>query len=316
MGSTESQVRYFDKYLMGMLFGCPEFDFANKSKNINQHITYMLNRTRSMFEWNGLPDSIPARVLELYLQTNGNVCFYEYNGTLYVFTGGLGGFQNVYYMPTIYTVANPALNLSKSLKIDDECVVMSNDSMYLGLLPMFSRYATAMTEAELSINLATINSRIINLISAPDDRTKASADKYLRDVVSGKMGVILENSFLEGIKAQPYGNTGNSNTITNLIELEQYLKASWYNELGLNANYNMKRESINAGESQLNHDALLPLVDDMLQSRKVGAEKVNAMYGTNITVSLASAWELNAVEAENAIEDDEEGESDGMEAVK
>ena len=33
----------------------------------------MLNRTNAMFTWDGLPDTIPAWILELYLQTYGNV---------------------------------------------------------------------------------------------------------------------------------------------------------------------------------------------------------------------------------------------------
>lgn len=303
MGDTmNSQVKYFNKYMCGLLSGWPEYDFTNKSRCINQHITYMLNRTRSMFKWDGLPDSIPERVLELYLQSNGNVCFYKYDSVLYVFTGGLGGVPNEYYMPTIYTIANPALKLSVNAKIDVDCVVMPNDSLYIGLMPMYSRYATAITETELSINVASINSRIIDLISAPDDRTKASAERFIEDITSGKIGVIAENAFLDGIRAQPYGTTGNSNTVTNLIELEQYLKASWFNEIGLNANYNMKRESLNSSESQLNNDALLPLIDDMLLCRQKGAEKVNEMFGTNISVNFNSSWEDNAEEIDAELE--------------
>lgn len=296
MTNDERQARLFDKYICGILPACDKYDFSDKPRCTYQHISYMLNRTQSMFRWNGLPDSIPQRILELYLQLNGNVCFSEYNGKLYVFTGGLGGEPNEYYMPTIYTVANPYLKFNKSLKIDEECIVIPNDSMYLGLMPMFMRYATAMTESELSIEVATINTRIVDLVSAPDDRTKASAEKFFEDIKDGKTGVIAENSFLDGIKAQPYGATGNTNVLTNLIELVQYQKASWFNELGLNANYNMKRESLNSAESQLNNDALLPLVDDMLAMRKIGAEKVNAMFGTSITVSLASSWEDNQEE--------------------
>ena len=295
---VESQVRYFNRYVCGLVSGQPEFDFANKSKCINQHISYMLNRTQSMFRWEGLPDSIPVRSLELYLQTNGNVCFYKYNGELYVFTGGLGGEPDSYYMPTIYTIANPALKLSVAAKIGVDCVVIPNDSLYIGLLPMFTRYASGMTETELSIQIATINSRIIELISAPDDRTRASAEKFLKDVAEGKLGVIAETAFLDGLRAQPYGTTGNSNVLTNLIELEQYFKASWFNELGLNANYNMKRESLNSSESQMNNDALLPLVDDMLSCRKRGIAKVNEMFGTRISVELSSSWEDNVEEIE------------------
>lgn len=301
--STESQVRNFDKYICGILAGSPDYDFKDKSACINQHISYMLNRTQSMFRWNGLPDTIPERSLELFLQTNGNVCFYEHNGDLYVFTGGMGGEPDVYYMPTIYTISNPALKLSKSLKIGTECVVMSNDSLYLGLIPLFSRYATGMIENELSMKIAIINTRIVDLISAPDDRTRISAEKFLSDIEDGKPGIIAENAFLDGIKAQPYGSTANSNALTNLIETEQYFKASWFNELGLNANYNMKRESLNSSESQMNNDALLPLIDNMLKCRKQAATKVNDMYGTNISVSLDSSWEDNEQEIELEHED-------------
>ncbi len=294
----DNQLKYFNKYVYGLLGGCFDYEYEEKPRCIRQHIAYMLNRTQSMFKWGNLPETIPERSLELFLQTNGNVCWYKYNDDLYVFTGGLGGEPDPYYMPTIYTIANPALKLSKSLKIDDECVVMPNDSLYLGLMPMFSRYATGLTENELSMNIAVINSRIIDLISAPDDRTRESALKFLHDVKDGKLGVIAENAFLDGIKAQPYGTTANSNTLTNLIETEQYLKASWFNELGLNANYNMKRESLNSSESQMNNDALLPLVDDMLKNRERSIKKVNEMFGTEITVSLNSSWEDNVEEIE------------------
>lgn len=299
MGKTvASQVRYFDKFVNSVLGGSIGYNFTDKTSCIRQHVAYMLNRTQSMFRWNGLPDSIPERSLELYLQTNGNACFYEYDGKLYVFTGGMGGEPDVYYMPTVYTIANPALRLSKSLSIGIDCVVMPNDSLYLGLIPLFSRYATGMIENELSMKIAIINSRIVDLISAPDDRTRASAEKFLADIEDGKQGVIAENAFLDGIRAQPYATTANSNALTNLIETEQYLKASWFNELGLNANYNMKRESLNTSESQMNNDALLPLVDDMLKCRKLAALKVNEMFGTSISVSLASSWEDNEQEIE------------------
>lgn len=293
------------------------YDFRNKENAIWNHIAYNLNRTQSMFKWDGLPESIPQRILELYLQVNGTCCFYRYQGTLYVFTGGLGGEPDVYYMPTIYTIANPALSLSKNLKIDVDCVVIPNDSMYIGLMPLIRRYVTQMTETELSIYITTINARLYSLISAPDDRTKLSAEKYMKDVEDGKLGVVADNVFLDGIRVQPYGQSSNTNTITNLIELMQYEKASLYNELGLNANYNMKREAIVSNEAQMNNDSLLPLVDNMLEMRKKGAEKVNKMFGTNITVDYASSWKDNMIELENMqndISDESESEEGANDA--
>ena len=215
-------VKRYNEYLSSVLPGIDLYDFSDKDYAVNLQTRYMLNRTQSMFRWDGLPDTIPQRMLELYLQSNGNACFYKHKNQLYVFFGGLGGTPDVYYMPTIYTIANPALNLSVNAKIGENCVVIPNDSLYIGLIPLIKKYATALAENELSMKIADVNSRIVNLISAPDDRTKASAEKYLEDISNGKMGVIAENAFLDGVRAQPYGATQNSNILTNLIELEQY----------------------------------------------------------------------------------------------
>jgi hypothetical protein len=102
------------------------------------------------------------------------------------------------------------------------------------------------------------------------------------------------------------------------------LKAGLFNELGLNSNYNMKRESINSNESQLNDDMLHPLIDDMLAMRREALEKVNEMFGTNITVDFNSAWKDNEIENEAAIEsmeaaaegaEDMTNETDNIEAA-
>lgn len=284
-------------YFIDAITNGNELTFSKDAK-IKHLMRYMFSRTQSIFKWDGLPDSIPQRNLEMYLQINGNCAFYKYNDTLYVFTGGLGGKPNVYYMPTIYTIANSALNLSVNAKIDIDCIVMPNDSMYMGLYPLHYRYAENMIETEISMGLANINSRIVALISAQDDSTKKSADKYIQDIIDGKISVVAEAKFFEDLKTSPFTSNGAHAIITDLIELMQYFKASWYNEIGLNANYNMKRESINADESQLNNDALLPFIDDMLNTRKLYAEKVNDMFGTNISVDYNSAWKDNEIEIE------------------
>lgn len=296
-----TQIELFERYLNKIIPSVTPYDFKNKKQNSKIQSLYMLNRTQHMFKWEGLPDTIPSRMLECYLQTNGNVCFYRYNGNLYVFVGGLGGEPDVYYRPTIYTIANPALKLSVNAKINDDCIVMPNDSFYMGLLPLFARYTTLISENELSMQLNIIQSRIISLISADDDRTFKSAKEYIEKVMRGELDVIADSQFFEGLKTQPY-NSGAIHSLTDLIEMEQYLKASFYNELGINANYNMKRESLNTEESQLNHDALFPLIDDMLFNRKTYIEKVNTMFGTSITVDLDSSWKDNEKELEKAQE--------------
>lgn len=305
-----SQLSAFLNYMRSIGLTLGEYDFRDKTRCIEQKIIRMLDRTQSMFKWSGLPDSIPEYILERFLQTHGDVCFYKHNGSLYVFVGGVGDKPDVYYRPTRYIISNPALDLSVQPLIDKECVLMLNDTYHQGLLPLCREHATAIVETELSMNIATINSRLISAIAASDDKTRASAEKYLQDIADGKQGVIAETAFIEGLKVLPY-TSGSNNTIISLIELMQYQKASWYNDLGLSANYNMKREALNSSETVIDNDILLPLIDDMLKCRKDGAEKVNAMYGTDIRVELASSWEDNQEETEA----DEQTENDSKEVL-
>ena len=307
MSRLENVVDRYNDYLSNVFPGFGDYDPTDKRLITNNIIRYMLNRTQQIFKWTNLPETIPQRVLEMYLQVNGHCAFMKHDDDLYIYTGGLGGKPDVYYRPTIYTIANPAQNLSINAEIDKDCIVMLNDSYLMGLLPMCQRYANNMSDTEISLYIANINSRIISLISAQDDRTEKNANKYLSDIIEGKLGVIGEAKFFEDLKATPFTTSGAHAIITDLIELMQYNKASFFNEIGLNANYNMKRESINSNESQLNNDALSPLIDDMLNCRQTYIEKVNKMFDTDISVTLSSSWEQNRIEEKAEIENIENG---------
>ena len=76
-----------------------------------------------------------------------------------------------------------------------------------------------------------------------------------------------------------------------------------WNDIGISANYNMKREAINSAEAQLGNDALLPFIDDMLRCREQACEEINSMYGTNISVKLDSAWAYNAEAYEEEVQE-------------
>lgn len=263
----------------------------DKDTAVNEFIANTLAKTQSMFEYEGLPDSIPQKELERLLQTTGNVFVTKVDGVLYALTGGKGGEPDVYGRATLYTVANPALKLSKTYDIQKDGVLIENDTNGESLLPLIGRYAVLYTDGLISLNTASVLTRITMLISASDDKTKQSADEFLSKIENGEFSIIGENAFFKGVNMQTAPTT-NSVYITQLIELIQYYKASMYNELGLNANYNMKRERLNLGEVSMNVDVLLPYVDNMLKERQNAVEKINAMFDTEISVKLSSSWGL------------------------
>lgn len=262
-----------------------------KRNLIDLNVKDMLNKSLRMFKYNGLPETIPQKDLELQLQVGGFSTFAEAKGDLYTFRSGLGGRPNPYYLPTISIVANPALNFNKELKIDEDCVVMRNDELYLGLIPLFNKYATFIAEAEISLKQAIINARVPALIQADNDNSEASAREFLKKITDGDdYGVIASNEFFEGIKTHDFFR---QSPIRDLIETIQYYRGSWFNSIGIQSTFNMKREALNSAETALNDDILYPTIDTMLECRRIGLEKVNKMFGTNITVELDSVWKQN-----------------------
>ena len=275
-----SKNKFFDKF----------YNYQDKTKNINTYVFNYLNRTNSMFKYHNLPESIPVDMLESFLQRHGFVCIAKHENTLYAFVGGLGGKLDVYYQPTICTVANPALNLSKDFVIDKDCIIMKNDTNLQGLLPIILRYSSMLVENDISMVLATYNTRIQKIVSASDDGTIASAKEYLSQVVSGKQGIIADNAFLKSLDVKD--SSTDNKIIEELIKQNQYLKSSMLNEIGLQANTNLKKERLVSAEIESNSESLYPIVDDMLKCRKNALEKVNEMFGTNIKVEFNSSWDL------------------------
>lgn len=279
-------------------------DFENKDRIQMSYNKYFLDRLLSMFKYDGLPESLPQKYLEMYLLTNGKAGIVrDDQGDLRAIFGEFGGQPNVYFVPELFYYANPYLdkkiawNDNQSFRVGEEVAVILNDSMQAGMMGLINRYSSLMVENLLTARIEIINLRRMADITAPDDKTKKSAEKYLKDIEAGKLGVMGDNAILDGIKINPTrtGTTGNTSSI---IEMQQYLKASFFNEIGLNANWNAKRESINSNESQLNDDQLTPLIDNMLTERKEGVKRVNALFGTSISVEFNSAWEENEEEKE------------------
>lgn len=278
----------------------------DKGYMLQSYIRYYLARLQSMFEYKGLPDTIPQKWLEHYLLCNGNALIVKVNDELYAAVGGHGGEPDEYYVPTKYVVANPYL-VDKTFTIGDDSVLVYNDTYAQGVLPLLQKYCGQLVENDISMNIADILARASINISAKDDKTKASAELYLKRLRAGDLGVMSEQAFIEGLNIREFKDVASS--LIPLIEYHQYVKASLFNELGLNSNYNMKRESINSNESQLNDDMLHPLIDNMLKERREGVERINKMFGTNIEVNFAGAWLSNEIE-EQAILDNMVTDSD------
>lgn len=296
-------------------------DFKDKDTVTRCLMETMLQRTNSMFEWKGLPETIPQHYLEMLLQTNGYAGIIKEQDKLFAVFGGVGGMRNYNYEPTSLIVSNPYLMLTSKaykvfygedakinepldggIKTDGECVIIANDNTYKGILPLCQFYASQLTENTITKRRLSINMRSMYIFVAGDEDVKKDFDDLMENLEKGDGDCILADDILgDGAKTLPFAEKGHE-ALTDLIENEQYIKASWLNDLGLQANYNMKRESINSNESQLNKDAVLPYVDCMLAMRKLACKRINKLFNTNWSVEFSSAWSYTRTTIEQAID--------------
>ena len=284
-------------------------------------IKNMLKRTLGMFEYKNLPDTLLARSIEKYLQGSGTCLIVNVtedmihnpeakgHAGLYALPCKAGGVLDANYLPTRAIVTSPYLGFSGEFDLTkDEAVYMWNDSRLDGVNGLYSLYASELTDNILTLHFQEVHNRILSIIKAQDEDEKKDAKEFFKAYEDGEFAALMSENMLENLKnnrVDPF--KGSSNTsIKDTLEARQWLLAHWNIEIGLNDNYNMKREALNENEIEANADTLTTLLDDMLKCRKRAVDEINRIYGTNISVDFSSSWkrvdrrEKNAQKQEDA----------------
>lgn len=282
-----------------------------KKRMIRDNLDWLLNKTACMFEYDNLPPSLPKIALERLLQWCGSCAVWLvpeshvpigygpsfnvdscHGGNLFAFTYTFADAPDPYQEPYQVIITSPGFRptISETLDINKDVVIIRNDTNYRGLYQLHHKYAELLAEAELSLRSTLVVLRDQLLFIAKTESQKRAVDAYIHSRELGEPGFIFSHDLGTPLE------TVAQNTHTNAVELAvnglQAIKAAWYNEIGLNPSFSMKREYTSAQEIDTNTDLLMPIIDDMFESRKVGIDNVNKLFGTDITVRKSSAWEI------------------------
>lgn len=276
-------------------FGVSNID---KSRLTEYYYKMLLNRVINMFTWKNLPDTIDEQVMNFWLFVTGRVVFTEFNGKLYALNGNYGGYPNEYYLPTEFVIANPILG-SKNVKLDVDGVAMFNSdtdkyptqTMTGGLYPTLTLTANMLADCVVTISSALKNGRVQTAFLCKDDNVRTAGEKVLTKLYNGDPAVMIDDTILNCITPiKMADNTSVATILQQTVETYQFWLANFYNSIGVNANFNMKRERLNTAEVNINDSALFVNVVNMLNNRQQALEKINKMFGTNITVEISEEW--------------------------
>ena len=291
-----NELKFSDEFSMGEL--------------VNYYEANMLNRTLMMFNWKNLPDEMSSFDMEKFTQLKGFTLFIfdkKDDNRYYVLEGAKYDNITWNYEASKSLIVNPALKgLDQKYEIGKNCILIRNDYLCVGLFPIVEKNSIDIANTDISIRYAQFNTRFKTLFTSDDDNTKDSINTLIEKVWNGEkpVAVVTNDLYKKSVEGISYSNTQN-NDIKNLMELKQYQLAQFYIELGINANYNMKRESVSADEFRMNDDALMPLIDQMLACRKMACKQINNLFGLNIDVELNSAWLKIAKEVVNEVKQEE-----------
>ena len=86
--------------------------------------------------------------------------------------------------------------------------------------------------------------------------------------------------------------------------------------MGLTSNSQMKKERLISAEVEVSNSGIYPIVDNMLECRRAGIQKINDMFGTNIQVEFNSSWDYRLYQGESIHNVGEEVDVSDLEDVE
>lgn len=264
-------------------------------KGYSYYVSLLTEKSNGMYIYSGLPDSLPSDQIELKLILDGYcVVFNHPKFGLVTCGGGLSGIDK-YYLPTNFVYTQPALG-SDNLKIDKNCVIIYNSSIdqYTrnGLSEIIQRSARLLADIDSSISILTINTRATKLNVAANDSIAKTVNHAMQKIADGEIETINTQSLLDLYKTVDWNSEQKQQEIIELLNAKQQIMASFLSEIGVK-NFTEKKERLITDEVTADDQLLTINVEDMLNYRKNGIDKINQMFNTSISVKRNPSYDVN-----------------------
>ena len=242
------------------------YDVSDVSEGYRYWFYKFLGFTLSIFEYSGLPDSIPSRELELLLILQGYATpFYDNRGLPVAIPTSIYDFDR-YYTPTRGTYGNAIiptkqLYFQNNTKHPQNAVLMFNDDLqtnvfYLksdgALLSLIQRYARRMADLEASENIYTVKTRFGNAPVGSTDSVRNSIKNFINKTKMGSFDTITDDSIINCFRTVDFGNNTNENLMTFATARDKIIE-QFFRDIGVKM-ANQKKAQVTSNEIESDED--------------------------------------------------------------
>lgn len=279
-------------------------DSIYKVNDVQQGYFFWRNRLISIcldiFEYKNLPESLPEQEILYRLITTGHCSIFRHpefglitsNSRLFNFDL-YGRFREA-------NVWNPYVNLyatgfnpnSLTIGKDVEVIYLTPVEKYLDqplqgfdvFMQLINRYARLLADLESTLDIEIVNIRQTYLVTAGSQTIRDSIIDLFRSRKRGEEKVIVDDDILNNVNSHKMHDYVHGK-ITECQESRDKLIKQFLEEIGIFTVSNKMERIIPEEISQENKNMKI-FIYNMLKSQKDGVEKVNKLFGTNISVDL------------------------------
>lgn len=257
----------------------------------------MKNLAINTFKWDGLPDTVDERFLELILFDKGYAVYFddEVLGNLALMCT-IGGPLNVYNIPTMVT-AFASNGYNRPLINGVDAVLIFNNYLHTPSVLTVELFARRIYEIERAIDVNVKGQKTPKIIKSTEQQRLTMQNLFMQydgnePFIFGDKNMDLNLMDVLDVTA-PY-------VADKLIVLKHQIWNEFLTFCGIENSNQDKRERLVADEVGSNYGEVEAERIVMLNSRRQAADKINAMFGTNISVNFNSNLDTNVNRAFNA----------------
>ena len=233
------------------------------------------------YKWENLPNGIESRYIEQMLYDNGECAMFDHPDLgLCVLRSSSRENLNIYGEPTKLTLTG--FNEHRTVMMD-ECVRILNNDLGLPTLQNIVYYARRMAEID-DIIMQNLRQQRVPYLFATDENNSFSMKSLYDRMYQGEPAIFIDKEMLKG---EPENIMVIPTTAPYLVDKLQIQKQEMERELltflGIN-NTLEKKERLLVDETNSNNQFIKMASDIGYKQRQLACQKMNEMFGLNISV--------------------------------